>query len=72
MSTNETPLILIYQNSSTFTYEYNHIKRDYNNKICLSIKTNFGNERKLYFNKDLSIENVKEKISYYLNLKKWI
>ena len=69
MSTNVIPLVLIYQNSNTFAYEYNHIKRDYNNKICLSIKTNFGNERKLYFNKDLSIENVKKKISYYLNLK---
>ena len=69
MSTNDIPLILIYQNSNTFTYEYNHIKRDYNNKICLSIRTNLGNERKLFINKDFSIENVKKKISYYLGLK---
>ena len=68
MSINVIPLILIYQNSNTFKYEYNHIKRDYNNKICLSIKTSFGSERKIFFNKDLSIEKVKKKISKYFHL----
>lgn len=59
MDINAIPLIVFYQNEETIKFQYNKIKRDDKNKICLNISfINQMPELKLLFNKNTEIKNV--------------
>jgi len=67
---NEIPLILMYQYRGAISYEYNPIKRDDFNKVCLNIRFQNGIQpMKLFFNKDITIKGVKQQIASILRSK---
>ena len=63
------PIVIIYQNKDTITFQYNSIKRD-DSKILLNIRFLNGlrEQTKLYFNKNIKIEKVIRKIKTTFNL----
>ena len=70
MDTNAIPLILMYQYRGNISYEYNPIKREDFNKICLNIRFQNGIQpMKLFFNKDITIKKVKNQIVSILSSK---
>ena len=59
MDINAIPLIVFYQNEEIIKFQYNKIKRDDKNKICLNFSfTNQMPDLKLLFNKNTGIKNV--------------
>ena len=66
---NIKPLVLIYQNRNTISFQYNYIKKD-DSKIPLIIRFQSGirNPTKLYFKKNIKIKKVIEQIKLHFNL----
>ena len=66
---NIKPLLLIYQNRNTISFQYNYIKKD-DSKIPLIIRFQSGirNPAKLYFKKNIKIKKVIEQIKLHFNL----
>ena len=66
---NIKPLVLIYQNRNTISFQYNCIKKD-DSKIPLIIRFQSGirNPTKLYFKKNIKIKKVIEQIKLHFNL----
>ena len=69
MDINAVPLILIYQIINKIEFEYKSIKRDDLNKRKIKFKfTNGIPTKELFFNKNDTIKNIKDKIVSYFNL----
>ena len=66
---NAIPIILIYQIINSISFEYNNIERDDMNKVKINIKFNNNiSQKELFFNQNMEIKNIKQRIFYYFGL----